>query len=88
MYRFSLSWPRLYPKGNAREFNQDAVNYYNRLINTLKENGIEPYVSIWVYKLINYSIHRISLSISLFIIFVYYYIRKRLGADFSLPYCM
>ncbi|XP_026804147.1 myrosinase 1-like [Rhopalosiphum maidis] len=46
VYRFSLSWPRLYPKGNAREFNQDAVNYYNRLINTLKENGIEPYVTI------------------------------------------
>jgi hypothetical protein len=67
VYRFSLSWPRLYPKGNAREFNQDAVNYYNRLIDTLKENGIEPYVSIRVdknchRKLIIYSIiiYRIS----------------------------
>ncbi|CAH1736620.1 unnamed protein product [Aphis gossypii] len=46
VYRFSLSWSRLYPKGNAREFNEDAVNYYNKLINKLIENGIEPFVTI------------------------------------------
>ncbi|VVC36736.1 Glycoside hydrolase superfamily,Glycosyl hydrolases family 1, N-terminal conserved site,Glycoside [Cinara cedri] len=46
VYRFSLSWTRLYPKGNSREFNQAGIDYYNNLIDKLLENKIQPFVTI------------------------------------------
>ncbi|AQK40580.1 4-hydroxy-7-methoxy-3-oxo-3,4-dihydro-2H-1,4-benzoxazin-2-yl glucoside beta-D-glucosidase 2, chloroplastic [Zea mays] len=47
-YRFSISWPRILPKGTVEGgINQDGIDYYKRLINLLLENGIEPYVTIF-----------------------------------------
>ncbi|XP_077466032.1 beta-klotho [Stigmatopora argus] len=46
-YSFSLSWPRLFPDGNASgSANQLAVEHYNRLIDGLVEKKIEPMVTI------------------------------------------
>lgn len=49
-YRFSLSWPRLIPNG-VGELNPAGVKFYSDLIDTLLENGIEPYVTLfhWDY---------------------------------------
>ena len=49
-YRFSLSWPRLIPNGMG-ELNPAGVQFYSDLIDTLLENGIEPYVTLfhWDY---------------------------------------
>ncbi|OVA12443.1 Glycoside hydrolase [Macleaya cordata] len=49
LYRFSISWPRLFPGGSTRhgEVNPKAIQYYNSLINELIENGIEPMVTIF-----------------------------------------
>lgn len=46
-YSFSLSWPRLFPDGNARgRPNTGAVEHYNRLIDRLLEKQIQPIVTI------------------------------------------
>jgi len=47
-YRFSISWSRILPKGTLEGgINYKGINYYKNLINKLKENGIEPYVTIF-----------------------------------------
>ncbi|XP_076595294.1 beta-klotho [Chaetodon auriga] len=46
-YSFSLSWPRLFPDGNARgQPNTAAVQHYSRLIERLLEKKIEPIVTL------------------------------------------
>uniref|UniRef100_A0A3Q4AHH9 Uncharacterized protein n=1 Tax=Mola mola TaxID=94237 RepID=A0A3Q4AHH9_MOLML len=46
-YSFSLSWPRLFPDGNARgQPNTAAVKHYNRLIERLLDKKIEPVVTL------------------------------------------
>ncbi|KAM7417697.1 hypothetical protein PAMA_017376 [Pampus argenteus] len=51
-YSFSLSWPRLFPDGNARsQANTAAVEHYMRLIERLLENQIEPIVTLYHWDL-------------------------------------
>lgn len=49
-YRFSISWPRLFPNGTG-ELNQKGVKFYSDLIDELIKNDIEPYVTLfhWDY---------------------------------------
>ncbi len=49
-YRFSLSWPRIIPDGNGA-INPKGLNYYRELAGLLKENNIEPLVTLfhWDY---------------------------------------
>ena len=44
-YRFSLSWPRIFPDGTG-EINQKGIDYYNRLIDCLRKYGIEPFITL------------------------------------------
>ncbi|KAF8745062.1 hypothetical protein HU200_013475 [Digitaria exilis] len=47
-YRFSISWSRILPKGTLEGgINYQGIQYYKNLINLLKQNGIEPYVTIF-----------------------------------------
>nr|QWJ73449.1 beta-thioglucoside glucohydrolase 4-10 [Isatis tinctoria] len=47
-YRFSIAWSRVLPKGRLiGGIDEKGVKYYNNLINELKANGIEPYVTIF-----------------------------------------
>ncbi|XP_033829859.1 beta-klotho [Periophthalmus magnuspinnatus] len=51
-YTFSLSWPRLFPDGSAQNKpNLPAVRHYNRLIDKLLENKIEPIVTLYHWDL-------------------------------------
>ncbi|NLM74594.1 MAG: beta-glucosidase [Clostridiaceae bacterium] len=49
-YRLSLSWPRIFPEGTGR-INQKGLDFYDRLIESLLENNIEPFVTLfhWDY---------------------------------------
>ncbi|KAL3655787.1 hypothetical protein CASFOL_000183 [Castilleja foliolosa] len=44
-YRFSISWSRILPGGKVSlGVNQEGVDYYNDLINTIIDNGMKPYI--------------------------------------------
>ncbi|MGE6256620.1 glycoside hydrolase family 1 protein [Heyndrickxia sporothermodurans] len=45
-FRFSISWSRLIPGGQG-EINVKAVDFYNRVINELLLNEIEPFLNLY-----------------------------------------
>lgn len=49
-YRFSLSWPRLFPTGRG-EKNPEGWAYYDRLVDLLLEQGITPYLTLYHWDL-------------------------------------
>ncbi len=46
-YRFSISWPRVFPNGDEEKPNKEGLQYYHNLINELKRNNIEPIVTMY-----------------------------------------
>ena len=45
-FRFSFSWPRLFPNG-PDELNPQGVAYYNDLLDALTEKGIVPFLDLY-----------------------------------------
>ncbi len=49
-YRFSIAWTRILPRG-AGEVNPKGIAFYNELIDTCLQYGIEPFVTIFHFDL-------------------------------------
>jgi len=49
-YRLSVSWPRVLPEGTGK-INEKGLAFYDRLIDALLENNVEPWVTLfhWDY---------------------------------------
>ena len=49
-YRFSVAWPRVMPQG-AGPVNQTGLDFYDRLVDALLANHIEPFVTLYHWDL-------------------------------------
>ena len=46
-YRFSLSWPRILPKGHANYVSKSGLKYYHDILDELEKHNITPFVTIY-----------------------------------------
>jgi beta-glucosidase len=49
-FRFSVAWPRILPEGRGR-VNPAGLDYYDRFVDELLANGIEPFLTLYHWDL-------------------------------------
>lgn len=53
-YRFSIAWSRVLPTGDIANINEKGIEYYDKLINKLIENNVEPMIAMYHFDLPNH----------------------------------
>ena len=51
VFRMSINWSRIFPTGMEEEPNQEGLEFYHKVFQRLKQNGIEPLVTLSHYEL-------------------------------------
>jgi beta-glucosidase len=49
-HRFSVAWPRILPSGRGQR-NEQGLDFYDRLVESLLEAGIEPWITLYHWDL-------------------------------------
>lgn len=50
VFRFSIAWSRIFPRGDESEPNEAGLAFYDRVLDELEKHGIEPLVTISHYE--------------------------------------
>lgn len=50
VYRFSISWSRIFPRGDEQEPNQEGLAFYDRVLDELEKHDITPLVTLSHYE--------------------------------------
>jgi 6-phospho-beta-glucosidase len=50
VFRFSIAWSRIFPRGDESEPNEAGLAFYDRILDELERHGIEPLVTISHYE--------------------------------------
>lgn len=50
VFRFSIAWSRIFPKGDEETPNEAGLAFYDRVLDELEKHGIEPLVTISHYE--------------------------------------
>lgn len=53
IFRFSISWSRIFPDANGKP-NQKGIDFYNKLVDELVANGIQPFATLYHWDLPQY----------------------------------
>jgi len=51
IYRFSISWTRIFPNGDDNTPNQKGLEFYDRMVDGLIKRGIAPVATLYAYDL-------------------------------------
>ncbi|MCL2599059.1 MAG: glycoside hydrolase family 1 protein [Firmicutes bacterium] len=51
VFRMSISWARIFPKGDETTPNQEGLEFYDRVFDTLAKHNIQPLVTLSHYEL-------------------------------------
>lgn len=50
VFRFSIAWSRIFPKGTEKEPNEKGLQFYDDVIDTCIQYGMEPFITISHYE--------------------------------------
>ena len=50
VFRLSISWPRIFPRGDEETPNEEGLAFYDRVFDELEKHGIEPLVTLSHYE--------------------------------------